>query len=571
MDKYLLHSSDIKHLRKDELEYEVTKLGKTPEANVDALRKQLSNLLQKQRRGSIQVTPIELDITEEDALRIEETISLISEQIEKLTTKDHKKEGHRIEIRLIHYQLRVSNWPETVEAIKIIKTRTLQIIQQFLGRLEEKSDEVNPDDHSSSESSDESEHDEQSNNGSVIELNSSSQRKSPNISKTNLLDDEDQKQLQEFKTTLHQRFNNMALSKETTQAKTPVVKRAPNITNRGYEYRPKVYKWGIKFSGESDSISVAQFLELVDIRRVSENLTYEEIFPSAADLFEKTALTWYMAHRYSFLDWMDLEIRLRSSFTHHLSKVQLWKEIINCRQREDESVIAYVSKLRILFSRLPLPVDEGLMMETVLINALPKYHDRLHFVTINSLDDLEASMLRLESTAQPVNMYNDFINEKKQQKSLVVNNNNNHTHNRSSAERSQNTRNNYNMNNKPSFYHPRQQLNYHPMQHSNYYPPRHQQPNQYYSPPQNQHYSPPQNQFNSPPRYNNNFHSNQQYRKDYRYNSATNSAQLQVPKQSNQSEQQSYHYRRGNDSRNSMSRNSNYQGNEQNQLGKARP
>lgn len=561
MADFKLHPADIKHLRKDELEHEVFKFGVTPATTVDELRIQLRDLLHKQRRGSLQTPPRKVNITEEDALKIEETISTLSDNIELLNDKNFKKESNRIEVRLGHYLLRVSEWPDTDEAIKTIKLRTINIIKQFLKRLEDKSDELNEDsienkqvESDSDDENDQQDHESLSNDndrninlgnlfeerpqhisdGNPFEINNFAEQNylEQTTDMPNAIIDHDNTHLNQFRQEIRDRLDNLPISVpqgSSFQRSTPHNRiRSNNISTRDQRI-PKVYKWKIKFTGDSNSMSVARFLELVDIRRCAEKLTYDDIFPSAADLFDETALTWYMAHRHTFLNWRDLENKLHTSFTHHLSKVQLWKEIMNCKQKDDESVIAYVSKLRILFSRLPVQVDEGLKMETVLINALPKYHEKLHFISIHNLNELETSMLKLESTAQPL-CNNDFDNKSKPS----IKRTNQEFNYKPHAERIPNVHS-QNLRNKPSHYYPMQRPKYFSEQHGNQY--------QYHQ----QH----SNQRTLPNYYNNNSQKHYYQRNDQQRNSAMNSAQPQYraqPPRGNyqQHSQQSFNPRNNN-------------------------
>lgn len=424
MSQFQLHSSDIKHLRSEELDHEIKVRGEQPLNTVDNKRKQLSILIHKERRGSIKLVLDKTQITKEEALNIEETISRLGEAVDFLTPETYKKEGLRIETRLGHYLTRVQLWPETEEDIVRIKLRTIQILNQFLLKLDTKTIELDETAEGTSTDEEDSQDEEDVQDPPILHDNSKQPHTLENVHELpenthntsnerqqiiSLMEDNYSEQIRQ---EVNSKFNSMR-NANTVANETTINSPQQNYTSinpsKGQDRRiPKIYKWKIKFTGDDDSMSVDRFLELVDIKRCAENFSWDDIFTSASDLFDKTALTWYMAHRHRFRNWRDLQVKLCSSFSHHMAYVLLWKEIINSKQQENESVIAYVSKLRILFRRLPKPVEESLQTEIVLINALPKYQERLHFIDIHNLDDLEMSMLRLESPTQPVPAKNEF-------------------------------------------------------------------------------------------------------------------------------------------------------------------
>lgn len=159
---------------------------------------------------------------------------------------------------------------------------------------------------------------------------------------------------------------------------------------------PKIYQWKLKFSGETDTMSIESFLGQLDMKRIARNLSWDEIFVCAVDLFEGTAQIWYQLHRREFNNWEELVMGLRNAFREHNYYTLLWKEIMNRLQGSTETVISYVSKMRVLFNRLAQPAPEQMQINVIIANASSKFQEMLNFVPCRTLAELENSFQRLE-------------------------------------------------------------------------------------------------------------------------------------------------------------------------------
>ncbi|KAF6207201.1 hypothetical protein GE061_018441 [Apolygus lucorum] len=70
---------------------------------------------------------------------------------------------------------------------------------------------------------------------------------------------------------------------------------------------PKIYKWGLTFSGDTTGVSLGDFLDEVEDKRVSRKVSKAELFESAVDLFSGTARIWYRANHEKLQSWEDLK------------------------------------------------------------------------------------------------------------------------------------------------------------------------------------------------------------------------------------------------------------------------
>lgn len=66
-----------------------------------------------------------------------------------------------------------------------------------------------------------------------------------------------------------------------------------------------VERWGLKFNGET---SVVAFLERVQELSIARHVSPQELWESALDLFEGTALIWFRGIRKHHYSWKSLAI-----------------------------------------------------------------------------------------------------------------------------------------------------------------------------------------------------------------------------------------------------------------------
>ncbi|KAF6197312.1 hypothetical protein GE061_020334 [Apolygus lucorum] len=69
---------------------------------------------------------------------------------------------------------------------------------------------------------------------------------------------------------------------------------------------PKIYKWGLTYSGDVPNVSLGDFLDEVEDRRASRQISKNKLFECAADLFTGTARIWFRANREKLTSWDDL-------------------------------------------------------------------------------------------------------------------------------------------------------------------------------------------------------------------------------------------------------------------------
>lgn len=154
-----------------------------------------------------------------------------------------------------------------------------------------------------------------------------------------------------------------------------------------------VHRWNLTFSGESNGLSVHNFLERVDELQQARNISDRELFEQALDLFEGKALLWYRANRVRFSDWKGLAKLLAQHYQPPDYKTRLFQDIMSRTQGPSESIVEYLACMTAMFKRYG-KVSEDLKLDILIKNLAPFY--MMQLPTVDSLQELETECLKLE-------------------------------------------------------------------------------------------------------------------------------------------------------------------------------
>lgn len=149
-----------------------------------------------------------------------------------------------------------------------------------------------------------------------------------------------------------------------------------------------VSKWGLKFSGSREGMSVSAFIERIEEVRAARNVSYEELFTSGVDIFEGDALIWFRAVRKDVNTWEQLVDKLRAEFLPFDYEYEFWNEIRARAQEDEESIVMYFACMSNLFSRLPNPATEGEKLNILKRNVAPYFIHGLGLIKISSVNEL---------------------------------------------------------------------------------------------------------------------------------------------------------------------------------------
>ncbi|XP_052127493.1 uncharacterized protein LOC127750295 [Frankliniella occidentalis] len=151
----------------------------------------------------------------------------------------------------------------------------------------------------------------------------------------------------------------------------------------------QMYKWDIKFSG-AKSESVFSFLEKVEDRATSRQVSESALLKGAGDLFSGSALIWYRSgvERGIFTSWPRLVDSLKKTFLPQDWEDLLQEEIRDRKQGAEESIDIYVACMTKMFSRLTYPPSPITKLKQIWKNLHLYYLDRIPLPSVASVEDL---------------------------------------------------------------------------------------------------------------------------------------------------------------------------------------
>lgn len=336
---------DVNYLRKDELIYEANFRGLSANESqtVDELRKCLRPLMRLEKQNESFSYP-EYNLVIDDEL---ETIRSKLSELEvpvSVYAANPDKPPHSIRSRLHHYLNRINRIPlATLSAEQ--KTRRSVLLSYFLGLLDSLD---------------------------VASLSESVQDVS-----------------------IHELYNTPPPVINATPAP-PVSVMTPSKTPY------PVFKWNLKFSGESKGLSLHNFLERVDELKSARGISDDVLFESAIDLFEGKALLWYRSNKHRVSNWESLSRLLRRHFEPPEYKTRLYQDILARTQDQTESFIEYYSCMSSMFRRHG-DIPESVQLHIIIGNLAPFY--TMNLPTVSSLAELEDECLKLEGKKFKVDNY----------------------------------------------------------------------------------------------------------------------------------------------------------------------
>lgn len=150
-----------------------------------------------------------------------------------------------------------------------------------------------------------------------------------------------------------------------------------------------VFKWNVKFSGQTQKEGLLSFLEKVEELCIARNISHSELFNSAIDLFTGQALLWFRNIRPKISSWEELVECLRKDFLPVDYEYDIRVEILSRTQGINENVIMYIMSVESLFRRLGKNTSESEITKQIIRNLNPFYSDRISSYEIASLDELK--------------------------------------------------------------------------------------------------------------------------------------------------------------------------------------
>ncbi|KAE8751137.1 hypothetical protein FOCC_FOCC002221 [Frankliniella occidentalis] len=165
-------------------------------------------------------------------------------------------------------------------------------------------------------------------------------------------------------------------------------------------------KWNVTFSGEGEA-SVLSFVMDIEEKAESQGIAHKYLIRGAPEFFTGRAKTWYRSVKHQVNSWNELKMFLRTEFLPMGYYDNLWEEVRNRKQGENEQIGAYIANMLMLFERLSEmgPVKEEIKLNIILKNLAPFYLDGLKLTTVMSVSHLKNLGRELEMAKFRVERY----------------------------------------------------------------------------------------------------------------------------------------------------------------------
>jgi hypothetical protein len=163
-----------------------------------------------------------------------------------------------------------------------------------------------------------------------------------------------------------------------------------------------VYKWGVNFGNEPGQ-SIGAFLQRVEELRRARGLTEQQLFRSAVDLFTGSALIWYRSTVERITDWQELCREMKVVFQSPDYDDMLRQEIAHRMQGDQEPIDLFIAAMEGLYGRLACHVPEDQRLNQMVKNLSPYLQDKICMFTVTTIEQLrqlgrKAELGRLRST-----------------------------------------------------------------------------------------------------------------------------------------------------------------------------
>lgn len=188
--------------------------------------------------------------------------------------------------------------------------------------------------------------------------------------------------------------------------------------------------WNIKFSGDS---CVNEFLNQVEEIRSARDVDISVVVRGFSEFLQGTALKFYRSIKHTLHSWTDICQEFTRNFQSIDFEYSTEKTIRETKQKENQSVFAFIIDLKDLNYRLSKPISEESLLEIVKHNLLPKYAPLLANNFINSFEHLISASKNFEAYSHTTQNHTNTTNQHNEDRNKNITNTqlttrNTHTH-----------------------------------------------------------------------------------------------------------------------------------------------
>lgn len=161
-------------------------------------------------------------------------------------------------------------------------------------------------------------------------------------------------------------------------------------------------KWPLKFSGSPKDMFVDEFLFRVETLARLAGLRQESLTLGLHQLLSGVASSWYWVYLRNEPDatWAETKVALTSAFQSNVSDAAIRRTMMDRLQRQGERFAEFCIAMQEMEVRLNVRMGAHELLEVLQRNMLPSLQDRLLFVTVNSLRELQQRVQQIEELVQ---------------------------------------------------------------------------------------------------------------------------------------------------------------------------
>lgn len=180
----------------------------------------------------------------------------------------------------------------------------------------------------------------------------------------------------------------------------PVVPTSHPALSHGFNNKyVQVSRWNLTYAGVG---SINAFIERVEEKAASHDVSHEMLFRQASELFTDHALVWFRSVRNEVKSWNELVARLRVAFLPADYEFELWDEIRARTQGPEERVEIFVAVMQNLLNRFAQPVPEQVRLQVIIRNLQPRFQFEMSVRQSVSISSLLSVCKNIEEAAHRI-------------------------------------------------------------------------------------------------------------------------------------------------------------------------
>lgn len=161
-------------------------------------------------------------------------------------------------------------------------------------------------------------------------------------------------------------------------------------------------KWPLRFSGGPNDLPVEEFIFRAETLARLANLTEQALTLGLHQLLSGSAASWYWVYirNEPNASWLQVKRSLIEAFQSMVSDVAIRRKMMDRLQRPSERFIEFCTAIQELEVRLSNRMADFELLEVLQRNMLSHLQDRLLFVQVHSVRELQQSVRQIEELLQ---------------------------------------------------------------------------------------------------------------------------------------------------------------------------